>query len=323
MRWLLLLMIVGCTPAIAERRVADTLTVERFKDTPLLAPDQGKKWRAVHAGMCCALPWDDGFRVWYTGREGGNNPYQIYRADFDDNWNVIGEDSEPAIPANGEFDRAGAFMPCVVEVDGHLRMYYAAHKEGEFPGPGSSAMFAESFDGGITWIKQGHTLTAEGDDDHGVGTHCVFRDDEKWRMIYTHVEGVRPKMRYFMKYAVSDDGKRWHRPLDNTAIDFDGGTSARPCVWWEGDRWLMVYTHNEKYRPESGRGPKTYRIRWADSQDGMRFADRGELLDISERGWDSQMVCYGWAVPDRGLMFYTGNEWGKGGFGVVKLHRSF
>lgn len=315
----LCVLVSGCMNATADSNRPVTPTVERIRDKPIVATDESRPWRAIHAGMCCGLPFNGGFRVWYTGRESTARPFQICRADFDGEWNLLAD--ELCIPASTDtFDGAGAFMPCVIECEGQLRMYYAAHQSGDFPGPGSSAAYADSSDGGVTWTKRGQTIKPDGADHFGVGTHCVFRDGEKWRMVYTHVEGVRPNMRYYMKYAVSDEGIVWERPANNVALDLDNGTVARPCVWKHGQSFLMVYTYNERYRPESGRDRKTYRIRWADSRDGMHFTDRGQILDVAKSGWDSQMVCYGWAVPDRGLLLYTGNRFGQGGFGVAQLH---
>lgn len=284
----------------------------------ILAPDLAAPWRSIHCGMACGRPMGSGFRVWYTGNAKGGSGYHICRADFDGRWNLTA-DSGPCLEpgAQGEFDAAAAFMPCVVDPGdgGPLRMYYAAHSGGTFPGPGSSAGLATSVDGGASWVKIGHTLEATGDDHGGIGTHCVYRTAEGWAMIYTHVHGVRPKMRYFMRFAVSPDGLNWIRPPENLCLDHDGGTSARPCVWKDGSRFRMLYTHHAR----EGRGPNAYRVRLAESEDGLRFRDLRQFLDVAPEGFDSEMVCYPWAIPSRGVFLYTGNYFGRGGIGVAKL----
>jgi hypothetical protein len=78
----------------------------------------------------------------------------------------------------------------------------------------------------------------------------------------------------------------------------------------------MAYTH----RSAEGAGPAGYRVRLADSDDGWRFTDRGLLLDVDRTSnWDNEMTCYGWAMPEQRLLFYSGNGFGARGFGVAPL----
>lgn len=318
---LLLFAVSGCSAAPADT-IPFPSPRAHFREPErrqILAPHLSASWRSIHCGMACGLPHGDGFRVWYTGnREGG---FHICRADFDGYWRFLGESAGPVLEPGklGEFDGAAVFMPCVIEAGGELRMYYAAHARGSFPSHESSTGLAISKDGGETWEKAGQILTATGSDSDGVGTHCVYRDGDRWVMIYTHIEGrVRPGgMRYFLCFATSSDGIHWERPAGNLALDHDGGTSARPSVWIQpGGVRVMLYTHHAR----AGRGPNAYRIRIATSKDGLHFEDRGQWLDVAGHGWESQMVCYPWAIPSRGVVIYTGNEFGRGGLGVAKLH---
>lgn len=310
----LCLLLAGCSAA------ESSMVPEGVEDrTQILAPHLSYPWRSGHCGMACGLPLGDGCRVWYTGNLPGG--FQICRADFDKDWNMVPGSDAPCLGVGrpGEFDAAAVFMPCVIEAEGQLRMYYAAHEKGGFPGPASSTGLAVSLDGGATWAKAGQILTATGPDSGGVGTHCVFEAGGRWQMIYTRVVGTRPPvggMRYVLCHAESQDGIHWTREPRNISLDHDGGTSARPSVWKAGGRFFMLYTHNAK----AGRGPATYRIRLAESADGQHFEDRGQFLDVAKSGWDSQMVCYPWVIPARGVFLYTGNEFGKGGIGVAKLH---
>jgi hypothetical protein len=313
-------LICGCLPAetpsqsAARQKRAQALrppTVERIKR--ILLPHPDVPHRSLHAGMCSALPHGDGVRVWYTGNRAGG--FHICRADFDASWKFDAESDEPCFEPRekGAFDSSSVFMPCVVDPGaGDLRMYYAAHAEGEFPGPGSSAGVAVSLDGGLTWENRRQTLKPDGDDAGGIGTQFVWKDENEWRMIYTHIEPA--SKRYFLKFARSGDGFQWERPADNVALD--GGSSigsTRPCVWKQGDRYFMTYT--TRRREHTG-----YRIRFADSDDGWRFTDRGQILDVlRDSSWEDKMVCYGWVLPERNLLFYTGNDYGARGFGVARL----
>lgn len=300
-------LLAGC--AQAQSSVVPIQTVERQL---LLFPQQQKSQRSKHCGMCCALPRRDGVRVWYTGNCAGG--YHICRADFDRNWNLVDESDGPCLSPGhtGEFDSSAVFMPCVVSDGKRLRMYYAAHAEGPFPGNGSSAGLAFSDDDGLTWKKAGQTLSATGADEFGIGSHCVWHDNNEWRMIYTHISA--PGGRFFLNYAQSTDGITWSRPPQNLAFDYGpNATSARPCVWKEGERYLMLFTCAVNGTPN--------RVRLAESADGRKFHFRKQVLDIApDSHWDNECVCYAWAVPERGLMIYTGNNFGTGGFGIARLH---
>lgn len=65
-------------------------------------------------------------------------------------------------------------------------------------------------------------------------------------------------------------------------------------------------------------GP-TYRIGYAESADGSDWERKDHLagIDVSDEGWDSEMVCYTAIVdlPIGRIMLYCGNGHGKGGFG--------
>lgn len=317
------LLICGCLPSSAPPRAAKPAessrgfrppTVERVKR--ILFPRMQIPTRTLQAGMCCARQQGEGFRVWYTGNCAGG--FHIGWADFNKDWKNIAEPEKPCLTprSKGDFDSSAVFMPCVVDPGaGDLRMYYAAHAEGPFPGPGSSAGVAISRDGGKTWEKRRQTLAATGDDASGVGTHCVWQDSDGWRMIYTHIMPVDAdgEKRYFLKFATSNDGFQWERPSDNVALDIPTTSSTRPCVWKHGDRYFMTYT--SRRRDYSG-----YRIRFADSDDGRKFTDRGQILDVNrESEWDNEMVCYAWVLPEQDLLFYTGNNYGSKGLGVARL----
>ena len=70
---------------------------------------------------------------------------------------------------------------------------------------------------------------------------------------------------------------------------------------------------------------KTYRIGYAESTDGINWArmDDKAGIDVSESGWDSQMVCYPFVFDHQGerYMLYNGNDYGKTGIGLAVLEQ--
>jgi hypothetical protein len=64
----------------------------------------------------------------------------------------------------------------------------------------------------------------------------------------------------------------------------------------------------------------SYRIGYAESKNGVEFIRKpGNVIDVSESGWDSEMVSYPSLLihKNKMYMFYNGNGYGRTGFGVA------
>ena len=149
----------------------------------------------------------------------------------------------------------------------------------------------------------------------------VLKEDKKWRMWYlsgTKWEKIGKEIRpyYHIKYAESEDGINWKRN-GIVCIDFKNEKEhaiSRPCVLFEDKIYKMWYSY---------RGPKTYRIGYAESLDGINWKRKDEEvgLDVSDSGWDSEMIEYTYAFNHNGTkyMLYNGNHYGESGFGLAIL----
>jgi hypothetical protein len=121
----------------------------------------------------------------------------------------------------------------------------------------------------------------------------------------------QPQYRVHIKYAESDDGIHWKR-TGRVCVDFaHAGEYAisRPCVLRDPDCYRMWY---------SVRG-EAYRIGYAESGDGLtwRRLDAAAGIDVSSKGWDSEMVEYACVFDHGGRrhMLYNGNGYGATGIG--------
>lgn len=80
------------------------------------------------------------------------------------------------------------------------------------------------------------------------------------------------------------------------------------------------YRGTKDYR--TGRS-QSYRIGYAESQDGIHWTRKDECvgIDVSENGWDSEMIAYPYIYKhmDTTYLFYNGNGFGKSGFGYAIL----
>jgi hypothetical protein len=68
---------------------------------------------------------------------------------------------------------------------------------------------------------------------------------------------------------------------------------------------------------------ETYRIGYAESADGLSWKrhDAQAGIDVSEEGWDSEMIAYPWVFDHGGrrYMLYNGNGYGETGIGLAVL----
>ena len=104
--------------------------------------------------------------------------------------------------------------------------------------------------------------------------------------------GNQLKHYYNIRYKESEDGIHWNIK-SSIAIDFQNKHEyaiARPAVIKDApDDYKMWYSFREQ--PEI----KTYRIGYAESKDGIHWTRKDKLMknfDVSNEGWDSEMICY-------------------------------
>ena len=147
----------------------------------------------------------------------------------------------------------------------------------------------------------------------------VMYDEGIYKMWYGSTDdwtSSNGEMVHVIKYATSKDAEHWDK--HGLAIPFEIGVAqafSRPTVFKDIDGYHMWFSYR------SGDGTK-YRIGYAYSLDGLKWnrkADSG--IDVSENGWDSEMICYPFVFEHKGkrYMLYNGNDYGKTGFGLAVL----
>jgi hypothetical protein len=129
-------------------------------------------------------------------------------------------------------------------------------------------------------------------------------------------EWVNPDLpRYNIKYAESKDGVIWDQTkiVCIKASDKEETALARPCVLRGKDGYRMWYSYKK--------GGLTYRIGYAESKNGInwRRMDEKSGIDISDSGWDSEMIEYAFVFEhkEKMYMFYNGNGYGTSGIGLA------
>ena len=133
----------------------------------------------------------------------------------------------------------------------------------------------------------------------------------------------KPEPVYVIKYAESVDGIEWRRE-NPTCIPARSPTEAiaRPWIVRESDRYRMWYCHRETvdFRTD----PRaSYHIGYAESADGVSWERKDDEvgIDLSDDGWDSDMIEYPAVYSHGGTMhlLYNGNGFGAAGIGHAVL----
>lgn len=226
----------------------------------------------------------------------------------------------------GTFDDSGVTPISILQYEGKLYLYYIGWQLGVKARYFLFTGLAVSRDGGESFERYSRVPILDRSEEEpfirsAAHVHC---DSGSWRMWYVagnrwiHVHGKQVP-RYNIRTLESADGISWGKKgtvcLDLANDDEFG--FGRPFVIQEDRLYRMWYS----IRSIS----KSYRLGYAESQDGKSWLRKDEEvgIDVSESGWDSQMICFACIqkTPYATYMFYNGNNYGESGFGVAILHQ--
>jgi len=150
---------------------------------------------------------------------------------------------------------------------------------------------------------------------------CVIIENGIWRMWYDSADyWINDSLpRYNIKYAESQDGINWERK-GIVSVNYksdDESRVSRASVIKEGDIYRMWFCY--------AIGAGGYTMGYAESEDGIVFNRMDEKvgIELSEFGWDSEMICYPnvFRHKENLYMLYCGNGYGKEGFGIAILSK--
>lgn len=150
--------------------------------------------------------------------------------------------------------------------------------------------------------------------------HMWYIYGKEWRVFQEQQE---PDRIYKIGHATSRDGIDWKtegRQIIEDRVEYE--SQALPCVIRYKEKYHMFFCYRYSYDFRKNR-ERSYRIGYAYSTDLVNWkrADETVGMTLSEEGWDSEMQCYPNVFEMDGnlYMLYNGNEFGKTGFGIVRL----
>ncbi|NOU40014.1 MAG: hypothetical protein HOO85_01955 [Methylotenera sp.] len=294
-------------------------------------PKNNSDWMVTHATVpFVGKIYGDSIKVFFSVRN-SNQESSIGFVVFDINSLEIKGMSETPILSKGElgcFDDSGVMGCCVIDAGNVERMYYIGWNLGVTVPFRNSIGIAESKDGGKTFKKPfaGPIIERTKDEPHFVASNCVIYDRGQYKIWYLSCTGwFRDETgkvihKYHIKYAESSDGIEWNRE-GVVAIDYLNEYEyaiSVPRVLKDQDGLYRMW-----FSSRATKEIPTYRIRYAESKDGITWTRKDEEvgMDVSEDGWDSEMICYPFVFDHKGqrYMLYNGNGYGKTGFGLAVL----
>ena len=269
---------------------------------------------------------DNVFKIYFSVRDINNISY-TWSLDYDIALNKIIEiGKEPILSPGmpGTFDDAGAMASCLMTHNGIKYLYYIGWNISKsVPFRNAIGLAIKKPDGQFEKYSQGPIIDRGIHDPVFTASSCVLYHENKFKMWYLSCIGWdmsdAPRHSYNIKYAESVDAINWTR-TGITAIDFKDEYEyaiSTPRVIIEHGKYKMWYSYR------ASKENSTYRIGYAESSDGINFTrmDNSAGIDVSQEGWDSEMICYPYVFDhnDCRYMLYNGNSYGKTGFGLAKI----
>jgi len=298
-----------------------------------------RPWLQEFAQAPATLIFDDFVRIYFSCRPppDSNGQYVSYSAFLDlersNLFKIKGIATKPILKLGelGEFDEFGTYPVSVTRDDSNqVKAYYAGWTRCESVPFNVAIGCAVSNDEGKTFSKigTGPVLSYSVDEPFVLSGPKIRRFNNAWQLFYIAgrkwkiVEG-RPEPVYKIRMATSSDGIKWqklNRDLIQSRIE-DDEAQASPDVFFSNSKYHMFfcYRYSSDYR-----GKKNgYRIGYASSVDLIHWVrdDAKAGIDISDDGWDSEMISYPhvFELDGKIYMAYLGNQVGRHGFGLAQL----
>tara|TARA_B110000046_G_scaffold185992_1_gene231125 strand:+ start:1215 stop:2171 length:957 start_codon:yes stop_codon:yes gene_type:complete len=294
-------------------------------------------WLDQFAQAPATLIFDDFVRVYFSCRPkpiNGQFLSDTAWVDFDrkDLTKVVKIAEKPILPRGnkGSFDEFGIYPTSVIRSKDEVVAYYGGWTRCESVPFNVAIGRATSKDKGLSFIKDGEgpIISFSIDEPFVISSPKIRKFGSIWYLFYIAGKKWIPtddiaEPVYQIRMASSKDGLNWkkeNKDLIPTQIENDE-CQASPDVILKNGIYHMFFCFRKSLNFRGKEGG--YRIGYASSTDLINWArdDSKAGIDISETGWDSEMVAYPHVFELDGeiYMLYLGNHVGREGFGLAKL----
>lgn len=298
----------------------------------------GRPWLNTFAQAPATLIFDDFVRVYFSCRPpaDANGQYVSYTSFVDLHRKdltcikAVAEDPILELGAKGCFDEFGVYPTSVIRDEKAVRAYFGGWTRCESVPFNVAIGCATSNDDGITFkrLGPGPIIPYSPDEPFIMSGPKIRRFNDQWYLYYIAgkkwiMHDGRAEPVYRIRLALSDDGLTWHKinkDLIQQKIEDDECQACPDVIYINGKyHMFFCYRYSRDYRSKQ----KGYRIGYATSENGIDWQrnDARAGIDVSQSGWDEQMVSYPHVFELDGKihMFYLGNDVGRDGFGLATL----
>ncbi|EPY2271654.1 hypothetical protein ACXAUS_000440 [Clostridium sporogenes] len=297
-------------------------------------------WMKEFAQAPSVLIFEKFIRVYFNCRPQPDEKkqYVSYSAYVDLNrdnlFEILNISKKPIIELGdiGTFDEFGTYPTSVIRKEKEICAFYGGWTRCESVPFNVAIGLAISKDDGETFTKMGNgpVLSYSPDEPFILSGPKIRIFDDRYYLWYIsgnkwiNVNG-RPEPIYKIRMAYSDDCFNWTKVNKDIIEDKLGKYEAQasPDVIYINGKYHMFFCYRQAsdYRRNRNR---SYRIGYAFSYDMMNWIrdDSKVGIDVSDEGWDSEMVAYPHVFELDGeiYMLYLGNQVGKYGFGLARLN---
>lgn len=287
------------------------------------------RWMQSHSAVPLAMHLrEDIYRVYFSTRDEKNtSSLSSFDCDINNPTHILNVSKEPKLTSGklGAFDDSGVMASAYLKKDDAIYLYYIGWNLGTTVPFRNSIGLAKSLDCGETFERcfEGPILDRTKDEPYFVASSHVIFDEGVYKIWYLsctgwEIKNNKPSHHYHIKYATSKDGIDWDRK-GIVAIDYKDAYEyaiSVPRIVKEKGIYKMWFSSR------ATEDTSTYRIRYAESKDGINWERKDksiEHLNVSDAGWDSEMMCYPYVFDhkDTRYMLYNGNGYGKSGIGLA------
>lgn len=310
-----------------------------IKQGHIFSPKNEYDWMQHYAAQVCSIEFDDFIRIYFTTRsklnDKGNYETKITFLDCDkENPNkILYTHDSPLLPLGqpGTFDEHGTMMCEILFYENKYWLYYLGWQRSETVPYITTLGLALSNDGiNFKKLSEGPIIGLNRFSPFGIAKTSIIIEDNEFKMWYTHYNSwhvnefhfnrLEYRPTYDIRFASSKNGLDWDFK-DHVCISptHENEALGAPCVRKLDNKYHMWYG----YRDNFNKGEK-YKMGYAISEDKLNWKrqDNLNIIQSSKQGWDNKMVCYPnvLVLKDNTFMFYSGNGYGKEGFGSAKLN---
>ncbi|MGI9350698.1 MAG: hypothetical protein ACR2O3_03980 [Rhizobiaceae bacterium] len=267
------------------------------------------------------------FRIFFSARD-ENNRSSVGAVDIDIvEGRIMNEIPEPVFEygPKGSFFDSGVSIGNVYEVGGQQYILFMGWQNpdgGHWRGDVGQLELLEDLK--LKLVSDVPFMASDSEDPVSLSYPWVTRfSDQDYYMWYGSTlswDAGNDEMLHAIKGARSEDGIVWQKT--GLQIPYEIGVAqafSKPTVAMRGNGILDMWF---SYRSGGG---TAYRIGRAEKKPqgtwSLCLDDAG--IDVSETGWDSEMIAYPYVFDHDGdrFMLYNGNRYGKSGFGLAILER--